>query len=505
MEQVGNTVKKKVNLQECEKYGLEIDRLTIEKDYEGLERYLLQIEQFSVSHDAPEYAPLFYYLGTGYDVLADHCRKEGAGVMDATVMKYRKQSFFYMRKAIDLLKECEKCETLLLLIYTNYANSLDACGRVIEALRIYREAIEINPSFGMALGNYGRALQFYANTVNDPGHYKELHCYAYQAVKCALKIQDVNMHDDAISYFEKMIEVYETQFDKEILSEPIVHKRYKLGKSDERKYRTWCLENHLFLNPLNDLINMETAFAHDPLTITHYTEGVNERNGDAKRSVEPPKWFAMLNQLKEEYIYSRFLCFDGSVKLRELHYADKEVKLSLASYDYVNYSIRLEELKSAFKNLFSIFDQIAFFINEFWKLNFKEHDADAEHVFKCECYPKDNVALLALYWSYCEFWERFGDAKSASERKLKNLRNALEHKYVKVHEYAYQGPFKIEDDRFYHISEDELRSCAMRLLELSREWIMELVYAVGIEESKKDNGEEIIHLDIVDYDDEWKR
>ena len=27
----------------------------------------------------------------------------------------------------------------------------------------------------------------------------------------------------------------------------------------------------------------------------------------------------------------------------------------------------------------------------------------------------------------------------------------------------------------------------------------------GIEESKKDNGEEIIHLDIVDYDDEWKR
>ena len=56
-----------------------------------------------------------------------------------------------------LLKECEKCETLLLLIYTNYANSLDACGRVIEALRIYREAIEINPSFGMALGNYGRA------------------------------------------------------------------------------------------------------------------------------------------------------------------------------------------------------------------------------------------------------------------------------------------------------------------------------------------------------------
>lgn len=91
MEQVGDTVKKKANLQECEKYTLKIDVLTIEKDFEGL------------------------------------------------------------------------------LIYTNYANSLDACGG-IEALRIYREAIELNPLFAMALGNYGRALRFYANTVNDSGH-----------------------------------------------------------------------------------------------------------------------------------------------------------------------------------------------------------------------------------------------------------------------------------------------------------------------------------------------
>lgn len=42
MEQ-GGTVKKKANLRECEKYGLEIDRLTIEKDYEGLEKYILQL------------------------------------------------------------------------------------------------------------------------------------------------------------------------------------------------------------------------------------------------------------------------------------------------------------------------------------------------------------------------------------------------------------------------------------------------------------------------------
>ncbi len=68
----------------------------------------------------------------------------------------------------------------------------------------------------------------------------------------------------------------------------------------------------------------------------------------------------MLNQLKEEYIYSRFLCYEGSEKSRQLHYADRDVLLSNADYNMVNYSIRLEQLKSAFKNLYSIFDQIGF-------------------------------------------------------------------------------------------------------------------------------------------------
>lgn len=41
----GDTVKKKANLQECEKHGLEIDRLTIKKDYEGLEKYIKPLKR----------------------------------------------------------------------------------------------------------------------------------------------------------------------------------------------------------------------------------------------------------------------------------------------------------------------------------------------------------------------------------------------------------------------------------------------------------------------------
>ena len=487
---------------ECEEYEKEIDRLTIQKDYNGLLAYLKKVEVFSEFHNTPEYAPIFYCLGTANSTLADHFKTEGAS-QDAN--RYRKQSLYYQRKALSMLEQFDDNDTLLLCAYTNYANDLDACGRVIEALKFYRKAISLNPRFGMAIGNYGRALNSYANLVNDPGHYYELHCYAYQAIKHASEISDPNMHDQAIEFFQKMISTYEASPEKDQLSAPIKFQEYDFGEIAEQKYRKWCLENHLFLNPLNDVIALETAFTHDPLTITQYTEHVGRDEVFDRSSGEPPKWFSMLNQLKEEYIYSRFLCYEGSEKIRELHYADKSVKLSLSSYDYVNYSIRLEQLKSAFKNLFSIFDQIGFVINEFWGLGFSEREANAAHIFKSNKYPKDNIALTAIYWSYCEFIEKFGNADSASERELKILRNAIEHKFVKVHEYRSTEKLQIKEDSFYHIGEGELIKHTLRLLELVREWIMELVYAIGIEERTNSSGDGAVHLSVLDFDDDWKK
>lgn len=490
---------------EYEKIGNEIDKLIMRKEYEKLESFLTKIEASVFTFDLSKCTSIFYYIGTGKSVLAGHCNEFKKTDQVLSAMSYRKQSLFYMRKALTSYKK-SNCtnKSLLLSIYTNYANELGACGRVIEALRIYRKAISIYHHFSMIIGNYGRTLNFYANMVNDVNHCKELHCYAYQSIKRSLIIHDPNMHEDAVNYFSELIAKYDSLPTKEYLSYPIVFDEYDLGETEEHDYRIWCLKNHLFLNPLNDLIEQETAFAHDPLTITQFTEYVDRKEVGSESNSVPPKWYSMLNQLKEEYIYSRFLCYEGSEKISELHYADKDVKLSYSDYNYINYSIRLEQLKSAFKTLFSIFDQIGFVINEFWKLGFSERTADAAHVFGCKNYPKDNVALSALYWSNCEFSERFGNADSASERDLKVLRNALEHKFVKVHEYDYSGNLQIEDDSFYHISEGELKKHTLRLLELAREWIMELVYAIDIEERKKDKGANAIELNIYDFDDKWK-
>ena len=329
---------------ECETCALKMDQLMIARDYDKLRTYLEETKTFAESHHSPEYAQIFYCIGTGYSMLAD-----GQIFTEEQQLEHQTQAIYYLREAMHLMELGQVDDILLASIYTNYANELFDCYRIIEALRLYRKAIALNPNFGMALGNYGRALSFYANLVNDENQYDALHCYAYQALKKALEIKDPNVHEDARKAFNRRIKEYQQFQSEEYLLAAITYSDYTYKNASERAYRQWCLEQHLFLNPMNDLMDLETAFAYDPLTITHYTE--TEKDKKTEESLEPPRWYAMLNQIKEEYIYARFLFYKSTKKMHKTHYADKEVRL--ASYDDIQYSIRLEQLKSSFIAIFN--------------------------------------------------------------------------------------------------------------------------------------------------------
>ena len=45
----------------------------------------------------------------------------------------------------------------------------------------------------------------------------------------------------------------------------------------------------------------------------------------------------------------------------------------------------------------------------------------------------------------------------------------------------------LKDDSFYHITEDQLRMYTLKLIRMVRESLMYLVYAVGVNESRKEN------------------
>ena len=488
-------------------YGAEVDRLSMKQEYEQLKRLLNEMALFAKKDDeAKNDAALYYYLGTGYGEYSNYIVKKGNPRTDANVIELRRWSMFYLRKGMDLYDPVVHTDPRAKLrILTNYANECDSSGRVLEALRIFRQVLQINSSFSIALGNYGKALQFLANMVNDSGHYKKLHQYAYRAITKALSIKDPDMYEQAIIAFQKTVDEYQASSIRELFSDPIVNDEYKMGNTEEEiAYRKWCLRNHLYLNPLNEVIELETLFAHDPLTITSYIEDICATDSISGNDAEPPRWFAMLNQLKEEYAYARYLCYAGSELYGDVHFADKDVKLSLASYDYSNYSIRIEQLKSSFRILYSMLDQISFFVNDYWKIGLEERKATAFNIFRAKNYPKDNLVLNSLYWVLSEFYEKYGDSETPSEKHLGILRNALEHKFVKVHEYQWNRKLQLESDSFYHISEDDLKKYTMRLLELAREALMYLVYAIGVDNSKRGRPDNAGLMPLSDFPDEWK-
>lgn len=491
-----------------EQYGVKVDRLSVGGEYDKLKFLIDEMEQYKITdEDIKNDAAFNYYLGTACGTYSDFLVRSGKSNTDSDVIELRRTAMFYFRKGLSAYDPSVHIDQRApLRILTNYANVLDAAGRVIESLMIYRRVLCLNDHFSIARGNYGRALQFLANMVNDSGHNKELHCYAYQAVKLALIIDDPDLHEQAVDAFQCIVDRYETSPSIDILVKPIISKEYEMGTTDEEiDYRTWCLKNHLFLNPLNEVIETDSAFAHDPLSITTYSEDIGLVDSVSGNPAEPPRWFAMLNQLKEEYAYARYLCFEGSEKYGDVHFADKDVKLTLASCDYSNYSIRIEQLKSSFRILYSMIDQICFFVNDFWSLGLEELKADAFHICKASNYPKDNIILMSLYWVLCEFFEKYGDAETASEKDLAILRNAFEHKFVKVHKDEWKRKLQLECDRFYHVSEDDLKKHTLRLLEISREALMYLVYAIGLEESKKEISDKTVSITLSDFPDEWKR
>ncbi len=207
-------------------YGKQIDELMDSAEIDKLEEFLTELEKF-IGETGNDYPEIYYYLGTGYGVYSSLLIRNGRAKTDHEVMSSRNKAFRFFRRAIDSIdKSVLNDPRLFYRILTNYANCLDSAGRVIEALRFYRMILDINPKFSIARGNYGRALQYLANMVNDGGHHNELHCYAYQAYKTAVASEDPEIYEDAKESFRESADDYEKSHVADIIKKPIKNKKY---------------------------------------------------------------------------------------------------------------------------------------------------------------------------------------------------------------------------------------------------------------------------------------
>lgn len=389
-------------------------------------------------------------------------------------------------------------------LYVNYGNCLKNCGRYIADLPYYFMTLKIDEKFGMALGNIGLIYTRYAELVYDEGHQYYLHQKAYFYLKEAISYPD-SLEPGAFEGFSKEISNYNSDFVKEFMEQPINWKKITYEDKEEQNYRQWVLESHLFLHPLNDLPEPNFCYATDFLHIPNIIFGINEN----------PVCLGIFNQIQQEYIFARYLYYESLHVLVVPHYADKDTYLK-NTLDYSLYSIRLEKMKTAFRILYSLLDKVAFFINRYYNLGLGESDVNFNSIWpKVESTHQNedyvdltqNTQLNAIYWIQKDFNNNFCGSPNPDAKYLKDLRHALEHKYVKIclAKDLMQDTRYIDDLAKYY-SEQELRDHTISMLNIVREVIIYLVMAVGIEEKNKRSmiKTPIGKMPMTSYEDGWK-
>jgi hypothetical protein len=399
-------------------------------------------------------------------------------------------------------------------ILTNLGNQLSTIGRFVEAVATWDRALEINPQFGMALGNRGYGLLSYARGLHDRGHRQVFLLAAHDALLAALSTDAQYFGDgqDAVKAFfaEHRAEI-ESRININKLRKQVRLDGYELGDSAiEQDYRRWALGERLFLNPLNDL-GAHSIAARDVLVLPDYQTPIGE----------PPTLTGLFNQMKQEFVSARWMFYEGS-EANQPHFSDRDVTL-YNTLDYPSYSLAVEKMKAAYRIAYSLFDKIAFFLNDYAKLNvdpkqvyfrsiWYENRDLKKRVLRKELSEARNWPLRGLFWLSKDLFDpELKDTTEPDAQELYVIRNCLEHSYLKVHEWSIPATAQLDSwrDRLaYSVTRDELASKTLRVLKLTRAALIYLALAMHSEEQKrsaeKKTDKLVAPMFLDRWEDDWK-
>ncbi|MHB9101959.1 MAG: LA2681 family HEPN domain-containing protein [Sulfuricella sp.] len=455
-----------------------------------------------------EMALLDYFRANAWACRYQQRLNDRAAIWNFEQPEVRQQVFLLRRAmnspgfvAMDALRRCQ--------ILTNLANQLDTLGRFVEARAYWSAALVIDSSFWMARANRGRGLMHYAAALYDPGHAGVFAVHAHCDLIKAVELISRHPHlgdSRLISFFSKSAEQIAHHYDIEAISKAYKPDDWDIGTEPmERAYRRWCLDNVLFLNPMND-IEAASIAARDILSLPDFTTAINE----------PPIVVGMFNELKQGFVSARWMLWEG-IQSDEPHLSDREVLL-YNTLGYPAYGLSVEKVKIAFRMAYSTLDKIAYFLNHYLALGIPEKRVSFRTIWRekdngpvRDRFAKsENWPFRGLFWlSKDLFEEDMRDSTEPEARALADLRNHLEHKYVKVHEMLL--PSKSLGDPFHdalahEITRPDLERRTLRLMQLVRSALIYLALGMHREEQERRKGKDglMATMPLDPWRDEWK-
>ena len=416
---------------------------------------------------------------------------------------------------LDAVRQCQ--------INTNLGNLLSRVGRFVDAIESWDRALARITHFAMARGNRGQGLSFYSRALYDPGHKVIMMLAAHDDLSASLEPNaffDSPDTQGAQEAFRRLRDEIANHMNVTAVREQFAKLTGSSVRSKrERAYRHWCLDQRLFLNPLNDLGPLPVA-DHDVLTTPNFVTNVHE----------PPSLIRFFNIMKQEFVSARFLLHSG-LHSEQVHYSDRGVSL-FNTLDYPAYGLAVEQVKCAFRMTYSLFDKIAQFINNYWKLSVNGKDVafrsmwlrktKTGYVLRDEFRQQPNWPLRGLYWLSRDVYDPTPGFRNYTEpdaRSLDELRNRLEHGFVSVHGMDWSGPFADmrhpaggpfgPDPNVCAIARGDLAAKALRILKLARAALIYLALAMHAEEKRRAGNRQdnavIVPMELDTWEDGWKR
>ncbi|WP_139172871.1 LA2681 family HEPN domain-containing protein [Vreelandella arcis] len=474
--------------------GAEIDSAAESNNVSALTTLIEKCDSMIESEDTHLRPIVFFYKANIYSSLAALKSHEPEYTW-SWQQSEKVIEILHLRRAVSDSKFSSLDSILQCKIYTNLGNSLNQFGRFIEAIKAWDCALNLIPNFAMALGNKGVGLADYARALYDYGNASVVVAHALDELKGAISkdaLWDSGLHPEAeecfrVNYFsaEKHLERIEYRFEFDL-------NQWPLGDAKtEVEYRTWCLDNGLFLSPLNDVTKLSVS-AQDILHLPSHTYSIDEE-------ARFPNYF---NIIKQEYVTARYMLFE-SLDYYSQHISDKGVLL-MDGFDGAQFGYRIEQLKLAFRLAYSIFDKIALFLNDYYSIGLETRTVSFRKIWgqrknkKIEinsCFAgSKNWPLRGLYYlSKDLFDDDFDDVALPEAKDLAGLRNRIEHRYLSLKDY--EAPTK-STDIYSYISIDDFQLKTLRIMSMAREALVYLSLAMHREEETRDIDNEKLSFPI---------
>jgi LA2681-like HEPN len=233
------------------------------------------------------------------------------------------------------------------------------------------------------------------------------------------------------------------------------------------------------------------------LTLAHYTWPIAAHDvfhlpDHAYAVGEEPRFVQFYDLLKSEFIGARILYFEA-LTTEEAPFTDRGILL-FDSFESARYGIRVQKLKASYRLAYSLFDKIAIFINDYFRLQRPVQDVSFRKIFYELPKKKGAPRVLAPAFSGHQNWPLrglfalskdifdtdFKETATPDAQMLDDLRNAAEHRFLSLHDYLLEEK---SSGAHFKLTISAFEEKTLRIVKLARAALIYLSLAVRREEA----------------------